>query len=265
MSESNRGKKDFEYDVCLSFAGEDRPYVKETADHLKNRGIRVFYDEYERVELWGKDLYSHLADVYQNAARYCVLFASKNYADKLWTNHERKNAQARAFSENREYILPVRFDDTELPGLPKTIGHINLRNTKPLELAELIEQKIGLRQHINFFPPLPDRLYERLMLENDDGKETVYWDAHNFFSALKRMNGEERAVVFSVFLHSCPAELPDNVHIDIDLLRRLTKFTPAKIRRIMGSIRSLGFSSSIKNGCHHENELGDSKMLYLEW
>jgi hypothetical protein len=265
MSGSNREKKDFEYDVCLSFAGEDRPYVKETADHLKERGIRVFYDEYERVELWGKDLYSHLADVYQNAARYCVLFVSKNYAQKLWTNHERKNAQARAFSENREYILPARFDNTEIPGLPKTVGHINLRNTKPLELSVLIEQKIGPRQHINFFPPLPDRLYKRLMLENDDDKEIAYWDAHGFFSALKRMNGEERIVVFSVFLHSCPAELPDNVHIDIDLLRRLTKFTPAKIQRIMGGIRSLGFSCSIKNSCHHEDELGDSKMLYVEW
>ncbi len=109
MSESNRENNDFEYDVCLSFAGEDRPYVKETADHLKEKGIRVFYDEYKRVELWGKDLYSHLADVYQNAARYCVLFVSTNYAHKLWTNHERKNAQARAFLENREYILPVRF------------------------------------------------------------------------------------------------------------------------------------------------------------
>jgi hypothetical protein len=40
----------FEYDVCLSFAGEDRSYVRHVANVLKSRGIRVFYDELERKE-----------------------------------------------------------------------------------------------------------------------------------------------------------------------------------------------------------------------
>ena len=46
----------FRYDVCLSFAGEDRTYVKEVAGELTVRGVKVFYDEYERSELW--QLYS---------------------------------------------------------------------------------------------------------------------------------------------------------------------------------------------------------------
>src|SRR3954465_7598343 len=86
----------FNYDVCLSFAGEDRPYVSRVAAVLLSRGVRVFYDDYEQVDLWGKDLYVHLDDVYRSAARYCVLFVSKHYASKLWTNHERQSAQARA-------------------------------------------------------------------------------------------------------------------------------------------------------------------------
>src|SRR2546429_4350354 len=116
MTKSKVTSSDFEYDVCLSFAGEDRAYVKQVADKLTKEGVRVFYDEYERAELWGKDLYIHLDDVYQNAAKHCVLFASKNYARKLWASHERRSAQARAFRENQEYILPARFDDTEIPG-----------------------------------------------------------------------------------------------------------------------------------------------------
>jgi hypothetical protein len=46
---------------------------------LKHRGIRVFYDHFEGANLWGKDLYEHLAWVYSAAAEYCVLFASEAY------------------------------------------------------------------------------------------------------------------------------------------------------------------------------------------
>ncbi len=60
MAQSDRESQDFEYDVCLSFAGEDRAYVKEVASKLREMSIRVFYDDYEQAELWGKDLYTHL-------------------------------------------------------------------------------------------------------------------------------------------------------------------------------------------------------------
>lgn len=97
---------DRKYDVCLSFAGEDRSYVAKVESHLRSKGIRVFYDEHEKVSLWGKDLYEHLSDVYQNAARYCVLFISKAYAKRLWTNHERRSAQARRFVKTPSTFCP---------------------------------------------------------------------------------------------------------------------------------------------------------------
>jgi hypothetical protein len=41
----------FDYDVALSFAGEDREYVNQVAGVLNELGIRVFYDKYEQVDL----------------------------------------------------------------------------------------------------------------------------------------------------------------------------------------------------------------------
>lgn len=139
----NNTHSQFEYDICLSFAGEDRAYVKQVADALRTRGIRVFYDEYERSQLWGKNLYTHLDDVYRRMAQYCIIFISEHYAQKLWTNHERESAQARAFSASEEYLLPVRFDDTAIPGIRPTTGYIDLRATSPKELADLIAEKLG--------------------------------------------------------------------------------------------------------------------------
>ncbi len=132
----------YEYDVALSFAGENRAYVEEVANSLKTKGVKVFYDMFEEANLWGKNLYEYLSEIYQNKARYTVMFISGFYNQKLWTNHERVSMQARAFQESREYILPVRFDNTEIPGILKTVGYINLKDRSPEELAILIEKKL---------------------------------------------------------------------------------------------------------------------------
>jgi hypothetical protein len=132
-----------EFDIVLSFAGENRTYAADVAERLRGQGVRVFYDQYEQAMLWGKNLYDHLDYVYRRAARYCVLFISEHYADKVWTNHERQSAQARALDENHEYVLPVRFDDTEIPGLRSTIGYVDARHTTPDQLVHLILQKLG--------------------------------------------------------------------------------------------------------------------------
>jgi len=132
-----------QYDVALSFAGEDRSYAKALAEALKSRNISVFYDEYEMASLWGKDLYTYLSDLYQNQALYCVMFISKYYASKLWTNHERKSAQARAFKESSEYILPIRLDSTEIPGIPSTIGYLDWNRENVNSIADAIITKLG--------------------------------------------------------------------------------------------------------------------------
>ncbi|MBI1313416.1 TIR domain-containing protein [bacterium] len=134
----------FDYDVALSFAGEDRAEAEALAAILKESGIRVFYDRYEAADLWGKDLYQHLASVYKDRSRFCVMILSRHYAEKLWTRHELQQAQARAFRENREYILPLRKDDTAIPGVPETIGYIDLRETPLHQAARLVFEKLGI-------------------------------------------------------------------------------------------------------------------------
>jgi hypothetical protein len=41
------------------------------------------------------------------------------------------------------YLLPVRLDDTELPGLRPTVGYLDGRRTSPDEVAAAIVQKLG--------------------------------------------------------------------------------------------------------------------------
>lgn len=148
QAEAGRGEQ---YEVALSFAGEDREYVDSVARYLRGDGISTFYDAFEEAELWGKDLYVHLDEVYRKASKICVMFISAAYAKKLWTNHERRSVQARDFIENNEgNVLPARFDDTDIPGLRPTIGYIDLRRKSAYEFAQLIGSKVRGRRAQEF-------------------------------------------------------------------------------------------------------------------
>ena len=131
------------YDVVLSFAGEDRKYVERVAKNLRSHGVAAFYDTFEEANLWGKDLAEHLDLVYRRSGDYCVVFISKHYAEKMWTRHERRAALARALKSRTEYILPARFDETELPGIPHTVGYVSVKEKKPAEFAKLLLKKLG--------------------------------------------------------------------------------------------------------------------------
>jgi len=136
----------YEYDIVLSFAGEDRRWAEQLRAMLIRKGAKVFYDRAAVDELWGKDLYQHLQHVYRDKGRYCVIFASKNYKQKRWTKHELRQAQARAFRAKTEYILPLRLDDTEIPGLNETTGYIDLRTVKLNSVATLLARKLRLKK-----------------------------------------------------------------------------------------------------------------------
>ena len=131
-----------EYDVALSFAGENRDVAEKLTASLMHHGVRVFYDASETSTLWGQDLYQYLQRIYRDKATYCVVLISRDYVRKRWTNHELKQAQARAFEESKEYILPIRLDDTEVPGINDTTGYVDLRITSIAEVTRLLLAKL---------------------------------------------------------------------------------------------------------------------------
>ena len=246
---------DFTYDVALSFAGEQRAYVQKVAVALRRRGIRPFYDDYEQATLWGKDLYEHLDWIYQKAARYCVLFASEAYAKKVWTTHERRSAQARALQSNEEYVLPVRFDDTEIPGLRSTVAYVNARSLPPGRLTGLISKKLGPRIHAKFLPPEPDKLFASLGATSPEERRAVESIAVSFMQTLMRMTIDERRIVAYLFQAGCHTQLPDNVHISLDLIRRDLGMTPSAVIENLRAMTSIGFEAEVQRDDDHGDDM----------
>ena len=132
------------FDVAISFAGTERTYAEALANTVREAGFAVFYDDFYPAQLWGKNLYEFFHEIYSKRARYCVMFVSREYAARVWTNHERQSAQERMLREKgQEYVLPVCVDDTEVPGLMSTIAHLSIDVGMDKISALLIEKLRG--------------------------------------------------------------------------------------------------------------------------
>ncbi len=142
--------RDIVYDVALSFAGEQRVFVNEVADIFRSKGIEVFYDEFYEGKLWGEDLHEYLWRVYYKESKYCIMFISKEYTLKAWPTHEKRAALAREVQKLGGYILPVRFDYSEVPGLAPGIKHLKVNvnwpndgiGKNPSEIVEIFIEKV---------------------------------------------------------------------------------------------------------------------------
>ncbi|MGY1697358.1 TIR domain-containing protein [Geodermatophilus sp. SYSU D00814] len=125
-----------DFDIALSFAGDHRPFVAEVAAGLKDRGFRVFYDQYRREDLLGQELIAYLQEVYGRRSAMVAAFISEQYVARNWPRHERQSALAYALlrvSAGVPFLLPLRFDDTVVPGLQPTVGYEDLRELQPGE------------------------------------------------------------------------------------------------------------------------------------
>lgn len=137
--------QEYEYDIALSFAGEDRKYAEELALKLRNRGVQVFYDNWNIASLWGENLYTYLAETYRDKALFCVTIISKKYCEKQWTKHELEFIQERAF-QGEVYWLPLFLEEVKVPGLSETRGRVYANQHEIDEIVDILCEKINKRK-----------------------------------------------------------------------------------------------------------------------
>ncbi|MBU7048055.1 MAG: tetratricopeptide repeat protein, partial [Theionarchaea archaeon] len=107
----------FEYDLALSFAGEDREIAEELAAKLQEKDVIVFYDNFYKSELWGKELRKHFRDIYGRKARFVVVLISEYYPMKDWTDFEFSVIKEEARKRENDFVLPIRLDETKIIGI----------------------------------------------------------------------------------------------------------------------------------------------------
>lgn len=155
------------YDVALSFAEENRASVEIVANILKERNIRVFYDDDLRIDSWGKYLRHYLDRAYRLQAKFCVVFVSEDYQRKRWTNFELGRAQARSFfQKNEAYVLPYLLDESDFAEEFLDVGCLRRQTHDERRLAQAIIDKLNRRPERRLASWLKDlyRVKRRLVI-----------------------------------------------------------------------------------------------------
>jgi hypothetical protein len=127
IAERIEEKPEFQYDIAISFAGEDRKLAEDLARALQNKGVKVFYDVFYKHELWGKRLTTYFQDIYGPKTRFVVPVISKYFPIKDWTDFEFSIMRKEAKKRKIEFILPIRLDDTKILGIHEDVGYLDLR------------------------------------------------------------------------------------------------------------------------------------------
>jgi tetratricopeptide (TPR) repeat protein len=132
----------FKYDVALSFAEEDREIAEKLANALREKGIKVFYDEFYKSDLFGKNLTDYFQEIYGEGVRFVIPLISKYYRIKDGSNFEFSIAMEEAKKRRTEFILPVRLDDTKILGLPYYIGYLDFNKERIDVIVKCISEKL---------------------------------------------------------------------------------------------------------------------------
>jgi len=137
------------FDVALSFAGENREYVKDVADHLSNMiGIHsYFYDSNYVAQLARPSLDNLLQDIYRNRSKLVVVFLCGDYEKKEWCGIEFRAIKEIIMEKQHEKIMFIKIGDGEVQGVFKIDGYIDGMNFTPNEVAEFIKERIDVASH----------------------------------------------------------------------------------------------------------------------
>jgi hypothetical protein len=115
---------DYEWDIALSFAGENRELARAIADNLGTLDARVFFDEHFEANFLGRAWHAEFERIFATDSRLVVCLLDVHHLEKIWPTFERECFAPRV-SEGE--VIPVLLDETRFPGIPADIVGIRFK------------------------------------------------------------------------------------------------------------------------------------------
>ena len=132
----------YTFDFAISFSRECRSRARKLTELLVEQRASVFYDNSYLEHLLGKHLDDELSWAFGSATRFFVPLVSAGYTRRPWPQYEWNIAKLEAERRQKEFILPLRVDDSLLVGLLDTVGYLDLRDLGLPRVADILIRKL---------------------------------------------------------------------------------------------------------------------------
>ena len=120
---------DYDFDVFISYASEDRHLIRPFVHALEDAGLRVWWDQ---GEITIGDRLSEKISQGLTKSRYGIVIISPYFVGKHWPEAELRSLLARETATGNTVILPIRL----------TITHSELADKYPL-LADIVTAELS--------------------------------------------------------------------------------------------------------------------------
>jgi hypothetical protein len=146
----------------VSFAGEQRPLVKEFVRECEALGLGVFFDENVTVGMWGYDFVQQFRRVYNGElARYMVPFWSSEYFVGNYPMDELDAALTYSLQRRHDpFVLPITVGDVQIPEhlVRPSIAHLRAEDHSAAELAWFAADRVRQASNGAVVPPVAAQL-----------------------------------------------------------------------------------------------------------
>lgn len=130
------------YDIAVSYASEQRPYVERFVKRLQSHELHVYYDRDAQVKMVGKILDQELHKTYIQESKHCVLFLSNAYIEKPVTRYESQIILSETLFED-DFMYIFKFDNVTLPGLNRNFVYSSVQDyPEPKQYADFMYEVI---------------------------------------------------------------------------------------------------------------------------
>jgi hypothetical protein len=118
------GEKFYEFDVAISFAGENRDLARYIAENLELLDVPVFFDEMFEINFLGKAWSRQFKEIFADKSKYVVSLLDIHHLQKIWPTFERDLFLPRVPDGS---VIPIFLDDTKFPGVPQDLIGIKFK------------------------------------------------------------------------------------------------------------------------------------------
>ncbi|MCW3102784.1 MAG: hypothetical protein JWO09_1224 [Bacteroidetes bacterium] len=121
----NDGERNYEFEIAISFAGENRELARKFTEKLEIFDVSVFFDELYESNLLGKALTKQFTRIFNEGSKFVLCLLDHHHHEKIWPTFERETFRVRV---QEEAIIPTYLDNTKFLGIPEDLYGFDMKN-----------------------------------------------------------------------------------------------------------------------------------------